>query len=65
MQLTTILSVLITCAGTATAAIAGIEPMFYRLGAMQKRSTGDHDPAGGKNIYIHKPVRHYCPSSTY
>ena len=58
MQLTVILSVLLTCASTATAAVAGMEPMYLRMGAMKKRDTfgpvkrgspEDHDPPNGKN----------------
>ena len=59
MKLTTVISLLFAVAGTATAAVAGIEPIYLRMGAMKKRdilgisrrhSPGDIDPPGGKNM---------------
>lgn len=60
MQLTTVLSLIIASAGTAIAAVPGIEPVYYRLGTMHKRdpeahSPGDNDPPNGN--------RHSKPAS--
>ncbi|KAF7185503.1 hypothetical protein HII31_13127, partial [Pseudocercospora fuligena] len=69
MQLTTVLSIVTACAGTAIAAIPGIEPMYYRLGTMHKRdpeahAPGDNDPPNGwSNLDKTSGCEHKCCGS--